>query len=277
MFAHMALVGQQRAFVQSARARRLRSPVYAAKFRVGSTEFPSKKAVQLHARSLLDKYEQKAPGRMTSADHEFLMELVARHPRAEAKIGVGISHFSVTRSKMEGVHQLTRHFLLHRKDGTFTDFSYRKCIDTKLAPGSTLCLPGMASESMVVHSPELPERYRLAALRNAIHPQIRDFRREAFAQAVHIPCPVTKRLLRALTCHVDHVSPLTFQVLVDLWLKQEGISVWDVEVSSEDNTAGVMVSQQQKSSWWNFHLENAHLRILSPEANVSGKTGILGD
>ena len=68
--------------------------------------------------------ERTADGQLLSdEDAEFLHWLLDRHPRAAEKIGVGVAGFTV-----EAIGMATRGFMLHRFDGSSTDFSYYKFI-----------------------------------------------------------------------------------------------------------------------------------------------------
>ncbi|MEZ5963105.1 MAG: DCL family protein [Planctomycetota bacterium] len=61
------------------------------------------------------------------ADHDFLSALILRHPDYSNKVGCGISHF--TRGEHPQYH--TAGFILHRADGSATDFSTVTCINAK--------------------------------------------------------------------------------------------------------------------------------------------------
>lgn len=103
------------------RSRVRRKPVFrvlAAVFFVGEQRFKSKAAATEHARSLLNGH---AIGARVSAagDHRFLADLLQLHPHASEKIGAGIAFFSVTSQDRK-----TRCFIVHRVDGSSTDFSF---------------------------------------------------------------------------------------------------------------------------------------------------------
>jgi hypothetical protein len=61
--------------------------------------------------------------RISADDAIVLKAALALHPEAQAKIGCGISHFSV-RSADFG----TKCFWVNRTDGTTEKFSFRSCI-----------------------------------------------------------------------------------------------------------------------------------------------------
>lgn len=110
-------------------ARRCTKQIASASVFLGGHEFDSQLQVRTMFKELLSVHQ---PGEVVAHedDADLLLALLMRHPRAESKIGPGISHFSVGTS----VHALsglqTQHFVLHRVDGTCSDFSYLKCLTT---------------------------------------------------------------------------------------------------------------------------------------------------
>jgi hypothetical protein len=71
-------------------------------------------------REVRDRYEA---GTATAEDDEFLRNLVAEHPEAEAKIGCEIDRFE-TRRNLNNIG-----FWIIRTDGkSTTDFSFGKCL-----------------------------------------------------------------------------------------------------------------------------------------------------
>jgi hypothetical protein len=69
---------------------------------------------------------------VTGDDAEFLLWLLDRHPRAAEKIGQGVAGFTVQSASMG-----TRCFVVHRMDGSSTDFSFQSCIT---APDGTVLI-----------------------------------------------------------------------------------------------------------------------------------------
>jgi hypothetical protein len=72
-------------------------------------------------KSMLHKYD--IGDKVSAADAEVLQAALALHPDASAKVGSGITHFSV-RSADFG----TKCFWVNRTDGSSEKFSYRSCI-----------------------------------------------------------------------------------------------------------------------------------------------------
>lgn len=212
---------------------------------IGGMLFRSKKAALDFFRAIRDSYND---GERVSDEehHRKLMDLMAVHPEAEDKIGCGISHFTV---ETEQEFKKSRHFKIHRTDGSDTDVSFRSPIEGRN-----------------------PRKDRLEALRRAIAPQIIEFQANAFeANPVH-KCALTGEDVTTSSYHVDHEPPNTFHTLVDLWLVLEGIELLAVEITPpEDNQIVTEITNdRQKDSWQTFHQANARLRLLSPKGNLSG-------
>lgn len=93
-------------------------------------------------------------------DAEFLFWLLERHPRAAEKIGQGVAGFSVQSAQMG-----TRCFVVHRVDGSSTDFSFCSCIT---APDSTALVR--------------------RAMRRAIADQTSEFKRASAARGPLVCC-----------------------------------------------------------------------------------------
>src|SRR5277367_3562126 len=98
---------------------------------IGSVSFKSKKDAFEHIRGILHRYKD---GEKVGED-QFLRDLLALHQDAVQKIGVGISHFTVSKDPEWGT---TRHFVAVRVDGSSTDFSFDKCLTGKDEEGDVL-------------------------------------------------------------------------------------------------------------------------------------------
>ena len=88
---------------------------------IGHLRFDTKGAAEEFIQGILYRYDIKVP--VTGDDHEFLMDLLKKHPKAIEKIGVGVKHFTIEPSKGG-----TRCFYVTRIDGSHDDFSYAKCL-----------------------------------------------------------------------------------------------------------------------------------------------------
>ena len=95
---------------------------------IASLTFPTKRAAKDFFREIRDRY--KDGERIAREDDGYLRDLVAVHPEAGLKIGCGISHFTVETDSEFGT---TRHFVIHRTDGSSTDVSFLSSIDACLS------------------------------------------------------------------------------------------------------------------------------------------------
>lgn len=209
--------------------------------KIGRMTFKSMKEAESFIRKLRDRYEDDEP--ISLLDSIFLQGLLELHPEAEQKFGSGLQSFSVRRCDYG-----TRGFVIHRTDGTSTDFSF------------ITCLRG-ADE----------RRDRLNALRHAVDEQVYAFKRAAFEGKSVVPCAIRGTLTSFLDAHVDHVPPTTFRSLVDRWLLSSGFKLETLEISQpRDNQVSTeLVNEQQLQSWREYHRQNARLRVVCSEANLS--------
>lgn len=211
---------------------------------IGSVVFPSKGKAKDFFRDMRDAY---AAGDRISDEHsQYLHDLLSIHSEMDAKIGCGISHFTVATASRVGS---TRHFVIHRFDDSKTDFSFINAID---GPN--------------------PRRDRIEALRRAIEPQIRAFLKHCFATGhPHHICPLRNVPITKDSYHVDHTPPNEFRKLVDTWLNELGIQLGDVAITppQDNQIVAQMTDTVQIARWTAYHKDNAVLRLLSPRANLS--------
>lgn len=172
---------------------------------------------------------------LDSTDTESLKEVVSNHPRANEKIGSGISHFTV-----EDAGYGTRCFYIHHTDGTCIDFSFIKCFKKS------------------------PKDFPTAA-RRAIEDQIREFRNtlpDTFT------CPINGTPLTPSTAHIDHAPPMTFRQIIKSFIKTYDVDVQNI--SYDRSGIGVSFNDPLLSFLFTqFHKEKAILRAISKEANLS--------
>jgi hypothetical protein len=88
---------------------------------LGPIHFRKKADAEAFLKAMLDKYD--LGDRVSVDDTVVLKGALARHPEAAAKMGSGITHFSVRTADFG-----TRCFWVNRTDGTTVKFSYRSCI-----------------------------------------------------------------------------------------------------------------------------------------------------
>lgn len=88
---------------------------------IGPYHFSKKGDAEQFLKTMLHRYD--VGDKVTAEDAEFLRAALELHPDATAKVGAGITHFSV-RSADFG----TKCFWVNRVDGSSEKFSYRSCI-----------------------------------------------------------------------------------------------------------------------------------------------------
>lgn len=87
---------------------------------IGSLRFSKKSEADEFFKKMLYKYE--LADKVSDADAAYLTDLLAMHPEADEKIGVGIESFSVRTADFG-----TRCFWVNRSDGTTEKFSFKSC------------------------------------------------------------------------------------------------------------------------------------------------------
>lgn len=88
---------------------------------LGPMHFANKGDAATYLRAMLYRYDV---GDKVGADDEVILRAaLGRHPEAKAKIGSGITHFSVRTADFG-----TRCFWVDRTDGTTEKFSHKECI-----------------------------------------------------------------------------------------------------------------------------------------------------
>lgn len=208
--------------------------------------FATKSALQDRIKYIL--YHWPHGGRLPVGDFDFMMEVLAMHPDAEQKIGVGVDRMEVRRNP---VYTNTRGFWVIRTDGSETDFSYLECLK------------------------ETPHAKRfLNACRVAIEPETMAFKNKFFGE-LHgevARCPYTGEVLSFVGSHVDHKAPATFQALVDGFIAANHIDVSLVKINGkavDGNFQDTFDDPALLRNWLEYHSGHAVLQVVSRTANLS--------
>lgn len=209
---------------------------------VGAQAFPSKKDAMEFFRGIRDRYPDGV--QISDEDSRYLSDLVSIHSEAKTKIGCGISHFTVTTDNRFG----TRHFMIYRPDGSYTDVSFLSAINDRNH-----------------------RRDRLEALRHAIACQILNFKSQCFRTRPVHTCPLRHVPVTENSYHVDHTPPSTFLKLVNDWLTEQKIKIDEIQIPppADNQIVTEMTNVIQRDSWQAYHAENANLRLVSPLGNLS--------
>jgi hypothetical protein len=202
---------------------------------LGPFEYPSKQA-------LLDRLKHfvcsATPGRITSAEGiQKLRLLVALHPDAERKIGVGIDHFLIKRNELAG-----RGLHLVRIDGSTESFSYKKCIS------------GIAQS----HHGKVCE-----ALRFVVRPQLDTFRA---ALTFPVKCAISGQdIVHPNDLHVDHKIP--FWRLLEQFCVEHDLDLRTLETAGSGLSL-YLVDSSVSTAFEAFHQEHALLQPACRVANI---------
>lgn len=175
-------------------------------------------------------------------------DLLTWHPEAEQKIGCGVAAIEVRLTPDFGKN--TRGFWLVRDDGTDTDFSYRKCVDSE-------------------------QSYRkkfLSACRFSVKDHITEFKEEFFRVAPKPTCGLSGVAISPDNSHVDHTPPYTFDRIVQAFVTLNALDMDDPALTM-GGVDGLLVplfaSPTMRDRFVAFHNNYATLRVISPFANTS--------
>ena len=204
---------------------------------VGTNVFKTKKQLGESVRALLrghvgETIKEKDPA------FGFLLDVIKRHPRAEEKIGYGISSIEV------GYNRLNKKAIeinLNRKDGTKTDISWVRCISGIK----------MSYEAKLI-----------SAMREAIWPQIKSYYDWVSADFAGFICEECEIDLNGDLSHVDHVIPFKDLAKHFLGLYSPPESFDDCEQTNRAKFKKDQNSAQFKKAWIEYHESCAKLRLL---------------
>ena len=96
---------------------------------INGQEFKTKDKLTRYVRDILNTATLGES--LPIASNLFIQSLFTRHPEYTKKRGSGVLDVKVVTDNVWGK---TRHFVIHRTDGSTTDFSYLKCISGKKDP-----------------------------------------------------------------------------------------------------------------------------------------------
>ena len=160
-------------------------------------------------------------GILSAEDQADLLVVLATHPTLEEKVGCGVDHIYVARNK----EKPTYGFFIVRTDGSDTDIGFTYPLKNK------------------------EESDRIAAYREAIYPQIVQFRCDN-----RPPYP---------DCEVDHHAPMTFKKIVSDFIKLHGKG--DIGPTVDNQMGRRLADEEHEKLWQEYHQEHAVLRYLTKE------------
>lgn len=205
-------------------------------FNLGNKNFKTKKETTIYIQQLVARNHFKNI-KYNDDDFYVLNDLIKLHPKYKEKIGDGIEHFHIKK------HPKYIHYCIWIKQKNkeeLVSFSWNECLKKNKTT---------------------PIQDFKKALRITIEPQIINFKNSIEDKKCEL-CSSKENI------HVDHI--IHFEKLIEDFLKinRENIPILfyknkllDLEFKEEDLII--------KNNWYNFHLENATLRLLCQTCNLS--------
>ena len=131
---------------------------------------------------------------------------------------------------------------------------------------------GKVVDELFPRTVEIPEykqnkKDALVAMRQIIDPQIKTFRLSVLRQLKKKPlkCPVSGDFIEAAMFHIDHKYP--FKNMVQEWCRDEHIDLENVDVHCR-GTKCYFRDTDLAERWFDYHMINAQLQVLSAKANL---------
>jgi hypothetical protein len=163
--------------------------------------------------------------------------LLAMHPEADRKIGVGVDHFLLQRNVLAG-----RGLHVVRLDGTTDSFSYKRCIT-----GVTQSHHGKVCE----------------ALRFAVRPQLDTFRA---GLVWPVTCAISHmEIAHPSDLHIDHKIP--FWRLLERFCMEHQVDLASLEVAGNGVTLA-LVDGEVMTAFVAYHQRYAQLQPACRKSNV---------
>ena len=214
------------------------------KYIVNKIPFKTQKQVQDYAKEIM--YRNDVGECLKGDDFDFMLDYFAVfHHEWDIKKGSGVECIEVI---IDALYSKYRAFWIHRTDGSDTDISYNISKIKKRNYKTDL----------------------RSALRNVIHPQIKEFKQKSFEDSTYLICPYTNELMTKYDCHIDHYKP-TFEEIINQFLIDKGIKdVSKLIAPSKDNQMEVELTDYALADeFYEYHKRKANLRVLSRLGNLS--------
>jgi hypothetical protein len=210
--------------------------------------FKTKTALETEAKHIRDSQPISIP--LNSTDTAFIEELFRQlYPKSnydEKQLGVGARSITVV-SILGG-----RCFQFHLKNGRVEEPSLRLCFQKSLAD---------------------PSATAKGAFRYEVFSDCMKYRDAYFEkhsdESSKAPCELTGKLITVKECEVDHIPPDTFQVILEDYLKDTGLTLAGVATKDPpDGFGAVLADRDLAQDWKSYHLSRARFRVLDHFAHV---------
>lgn len=190
------------------------------------------------AQDIIRRYGFNQP--LYGRDFDFMMSLIARHPRATEKIGAGVAQIVI---RKHPVYHASKTLWIIRKDGTTIDFSYQKCIE---------------GENSKLNS-------FLSAARQAVSQEMHEYKTRYFNGASFAACQLSGEKMMFRDAHVDHLPPV-FDDIAKAFIREYAIDLDSITyVGGIGKTFADTTLVQQ---WQHFHRQRANLRVIKATLNI---------
>lgn len=217
-------------------------------YTVGKETFKTKKAIEDRAKQVL--WSTPIGQRLSGSDYDFMYALLQNHECASEKVGCGVRFIYIGSTPGYEGSKNGRGFWIERTDGSKTDFSYRVCI-----------------------TPNNKDAQIKSAFRAAIADQIQNFKTTYFQNREdylgRVRCQLTREMVDFRQVHIDHLTPITFDRLLHLFIIKNCIDINTIKLSdSQDGHIGRFLADQSLAAKWaEFHRKYSVLRVISIEAH----------
>lgn len=212
--------------------------------------FPTQVSAISFFSQMLARY---SPGeRPNEEDQLDLAALFERHPEYVLKMGVGLSHYEVMRSDHG-----SNCFRLVRTDRSGTDIGIIHAVRGAPPPRKS----------------EVSRAFRWAVRIDLFNARDDFFKQHRDADG-RVPCAVTKALIGRDEAHMDHLPPMTFEVLVTTFLAHRGLDVGSVPLTEpkDDQFSPEIADDALRAAFCDWHHRMAKLDIVAKGVNLRQAT-----
>jgi hypothetical protein len=212
---------------------------------IAGLKFTGKKSAYTHVRNIVLAH---SPGDvLTGMEDRLFRAVVEMHPRAEEKIGIGIKRFIVDKALCD---TLGVRFI--RNDGSQDDLSIKKCF----------------------YGDDSPRRRVMRVMRAAVACDVAKLKAEWLEKYGHgcqpgkMRCAISKKYIRIDKGHMDHIPPMTFEVIATTFMAHKGLTFQEIEFAESGlNKELRMKSVQLENEFRQWHANLAQMRFIANTEN----------
>lgn len=197
-------------------------------------------------KAILNAYRPKE--RVSDEDALHLAALLERHTEYDQKVGCGVDHFKVMMTEHG-----TQCFRVIRTDGSGTDFSYTHCV-TGRAPSL---------------KQEVAQAFRHTVRIDLFKARDKFFAEHKGADGL-VACGKTGERIAPDDGHMDHMPPMTFEVIVTTFLQGRGLRLDDVPLSkaADEQVATTLTDNALSDAFRQYHGGVARLEFVKDQVNL---------